>query len=178
MNESRDRILSRIPSSGSERPEPVVHSKFISTDLWADFERYFDALGGRIISEDELLTSLLARKTFYEEAAAEILHHKVTDVDPWEAEVGVSVADLAIAEMGSLIVSAGPGRSRESSLVTPINVMLIRGSEIVATLAEAIPRISSRSSAVITGPSRTADIEGILVRGIHGPAELLLYVYD
>lgn len=154
-----------------------VESTFSSTDLWQAFETQLQGLGGRLITQDEL-TQMLKKSCFVEEAAATVLGVPQSSKDIWEVEVGISVADLAIAEMGSLVVSAGPGRHRMSSLVPPVNIMLIRHDAIVAKLADAISKIPSRSSAIVTGPSRTADIEGILVKGVHGPGELLVYVYD
>jgi L-lactate dehydrogenase complex protein LldG len=57
-------------------------------------------------------------------------------------------------------------------------VIVISQKAIVATMVEAIPLISTATSILVTGPSRTADIEGILVKGVHGPGELLVYVYE
>ena len=177
MSESRDRILGRLTNVPGDRISVVAKSRFQSNVLWASFEEQLTALGGRIISDDELQEQL-KKVAFVEEAAAKILQikHK-NEVDLWDVDVGISVADLAIAETGSLVVSAGLAKRRMSSLVPSANLMLISNRSIVGTIAEAIPLIGSRSSAIITGPSRTADIEGILVRGVHGPGELLVYVY-
>jgi L-lactate dehydrogenase complex protein LldG len=69
-------------------------------------------------------------------------------------------------------VSAANGRSRLASLAPPVHIALVE--DIVGTLDEAIARIDGRTHVVITGTSRTADIEGVLVRGVHGPRKLFV----
>lgn len=91
--------------------------------------------------------------------------------------VGVTGAQAAIAESGSLVLVSGPGRGRLSSLLTPIHVTILRRSRIVATLSDlfrAHPDMAAQGSniVIITGPSRTADIEMTLSRGVHGPGEV------
>lgn len=179
MASSRERILERLrPTVGSGlHPGAAAPSKFAEGDLWAAFEGFLVALGGRIISREEL-TGVLEKRCLVEPAAAKVLGIPPVKDEIWDVEVGVSFADLAIAETGTLVVSAGEGKLRMSSLAPPVNVMVVSRQSIVATLAEAIPRIPLATSVLITGPSRTADIEGILVRGVHGPGELLVYVYE
>lgn len=95
-----------------------------------------------------------------------------TTEDVWQADMGITLADFAIAETGSIVLSAGNNRARLASLTPPTHIVLVK--EIVATLEEAFARITDRTSVIITGTSRTADIEGVLVRGVHGPKELIV----
>jgi len=92
----------------------------------------------------------------------------------WDAEIGVCFADLAIAETGTLLVAAKSGRSRLTSLAPPVNVVLIRESSIVASPEDAFVRLPKETCVLISGTSRTSDIEGILIRGVHGPREIYL----
>jgi hypothetical protein len=161
----------------SIHPGPAQASKFSDSDLWKAFEGFLNVLGGRIISRDEL-NNLLALRCFIELAAASILSISAVEDDIWDVAVGISLADLAIAETGTLVCSAGEGKRRMSSPAPPVNVIVISQKAIVATMVEAIPLISTATSILVTGPSRTADIEGILVKGVHGPGELLVYVYE
>ncbi|MEI7985435.1 MAG: lactate utilization protein [Armatimonadota bacterium] len=179
MSTSRDRILERVKATASvsSHPEPALPSRFDDSNLWVAFETYLVALGGRIISRDELELTL-AKRCFVEPAAATILGIEAVADEIWDVEIGVSLAEFAIAETGTLVVTAGEGRARMSSLAPPINVVLVSKCSIVGTLDQAISRIPSTTSVLITGPSRTADIEGILVRGVHGPGELLVYIYE
>lgn len=98
--------------------------------------------------------------------------------DMWTAKVGITTADLAVAESGSLVLSAGKGRRRMASLSPELHIVLIRMNRIVATLEEALDRLGDRTSVLITGTSRTADIESVLVRGVHGPKEVWVVVLD
>ena len=179
MSTSRDRILERVKATAgvSSHPEPALSSRFDDSDLWVAFETYLVALGGRIISREELDLAL-TKRCFVEPAAATILGIEAVLHEIWDVEIGVSLAEFAIAETGTLVVTAGEGRARMSSLAPPVNVVLVARGAIVGTLDQAISRIPPSTSVLITGPSRTADIEGILVRGVHGPGELLVYVYE
>lgn len=174
MND-RDLILSSITDHFGARPEVRAKFAFAVTDLWQDFERNLGALGGRIIAEAEL-RSLAGEARWVEKGVAEKLCIASTVDSIWDAKIGFARADFAIAQMGTLVFSAGPRHDRLSTLVPPINVVVVVQSDIVPTLNEALPRLTSRSSVFVTGPSRTADIEGVLVRGVHGPGEVLVYV--
>ena len=140
--------------------------------LWEEFGRRLEALGGRVVTLAEAL-EFAADKSCWRDPDCEVPGMTGRLVaSPWEAEVGFTLGDLAVAETGSLVLSAGPGRARLASLASVHHVALVPSSSIVATMEEAFGRLSARTSVIITGPSRTADIEGVLVRGIHGPREL------
>ncbi len=184
MAGSREKILGSLPSGRAPRPETTPLTTFAEEDLWSAFEVNLAALGGRLISAEDLI-HCLEQNCFIEDAAMGILERlqistgpSDPDGDLWDVAVGVSVGDLAIAETGSIVVSAGPSKQRMSTLVPPANIVLMKRDAIVARLSDAIPLLSSRSSAIITGPSRTADIEGILVKGVHGPGDLMVFVYE
>jgi L-lactate dehydrogenase complex protein LldG len=96
------------------------------------------------------------------------------------AGLGVTGADLALAETGTLVLVSGAGRPRSTSLLPETHVAvfgpgaLVESLEQVGTILEAlhVDPARSMSGAVInfiTGPSRTADIELTLTRGVHGP---------
>lgn len=97
------------------------------------------------------------------------------------ADVGITGVDCAVAETGSLVLSAGPGRPRGVSLLPRLHVALLRESQLVPRLGLAFPHHQHEQrlpSAVhfITGPSRTSDIENDLSIGVHGPARVLALV--
>jgi L-lactate dehydrogenase complex protein LldG len=105
------------------------------------------------------------------------------------ADIGLSGADYAIAETGTLALSALPGQMRGVSLLPPVHVAVVRPSQIVASMADCLAMLQDEwredlqerlTSCVsfITGPSRTGDIELSLTVGVHGPGELHLVILD
>jgi len=89
--------------------------------------------------------------------------------------IGLTGVDAALAGTGSLILVSGSGQPRQPSLVPPVHIAVVTADQILPnfdTWAAAQPadRIRAASSiVVISGPSRTADIANIPVRGVHGP---------
>jgi len=87
-----------------------------------------------------------------------------------------------VAETGSLLLISGEGRSRLVSLLPRIHVALIRKENLVPAMRDmqAILEVEHREGRAgdascltfITGPSRSADIEFVLARGVHGPGEV------
>jgi len=93
------------------------------------------------------------------------------------ADVGISSADYALADTGSLVMLASPAEARMISLLPPMHLAVIRREQVLTGLDELftlVPHPADRSSSMvlITGSSRTADIEQILIRGVHGPGEI------
>jgi L-lactate dehydrogenase complex protein LldG len=98
------------------------------------------------------------------------------------APVCISGVSCAIAESGTLVLRHGPGRPRLASLLAPAHVAIVRQEQLVRGLGEALARLRAEHGAalfddasnltLITGPSRTADIEMTLALGIHGPPEI------
>ena len=96
-------------------------------------------------------------------------------------DVGITTAQAAIAETGTLILESLDERHRLVSLVPPVHIAIIDASKIVRTLGEALTLLRqakeiSPAVTFITGPSRTADIELTLTIGVHGPQELYVIV--
>ena len=99
-------------------------------------------------------------------------------------ETGITDVAYALAETGTLILHSGPGASRGLSLVPPRHIAIVEERDILPdmvdywSLIRGTPPPSSR--VFITGPSKTADIEGELVRGVHGPGEVhvVLVLHD
>ena len=98
-----------------------------------------------------------------------------------EADIGVTGADYAVAETGSVVVVPRQGLGRLVSLVPPVHVAVVRPQDVVETLDDVflLRRLEYHMNGgemgsylnFITGPSRTADIEQTLVVGVHGPRE-------
>ena len=92
------------------------------------------------------------------------------------AGVGLSTAEWAIAETGSLVLESGPGRGRSVTLLPPTYVAVVRADRILRTVPEAVGKYAGgRVPANVcfhTGPSRSGDIEMSLVVGMHGPGDV------
>ena len=92
--------------------------------------------------------------------------------------VGLTGADLAVAESGSILLGGQPGSSGLVSILPWVHLVLIHADSLVPDIDTAFEHIASRLEAGegdwvwITGPSRTADIAHTLVLGAHGPNAL------
>lgn len=93
-----------------------------------------------------------------------------------DVEVGISTAVAALAESGSVVVTSGPGRSRLASVIPAVHVALVPTGRIFRSLSHWVAQLESpelpANLMVVTGPSRTGDIELTLTRGVHGPGEI------
>jgi L-lactate dehydrogenase complex protein LldG len=99
-------------------------------------------------------------------------------------DVGITMAQAAIAETGTLVLESEKERHRLVSLLPPVHVAIVRSDDICLTIGDALKHLRGRESAMsraitfITGPSRTADIELTLTVGVHGPKELYVIILD
>ena len=125
-------------------------------------------------------------------AAEQLTAHSMPDDMPDAAErrflretiaatpLGLTGVDLALAETGTMILRSGAGRPRSTSLLPATHVAVFDRTVLVESLAqvsvflEAWHTEDASGAAInfITGPSRTADIELTLTRGVHGPKEV------
>ena len=108
-------------------------------------------------------------------AAREARAARLQELDP--VRVGLTGAHAALADTGSVVVVSGPGRGRIASLLPPTHIAVVRAEHLYPSLAQflaASPQAVDIGAnlVVITGPSRTGDIEGTLVLGVHGPGDL------
>jgi L-lactate dehydrogenase complex protein LldG len=98
--------------------------------------------------------------------------------DLFDCDVGVTTAQWGIAETGTLVLESAHEKNRLLSLVPPVHVAILRTARICDSLGDALARVhagnggSSRAVTLITGPSRTSDIELTLTIGVHGPQTL------
>ncbi len=97
------------------------------------------------------------------------------------AAFGITSADYALADTGTLVMLSSQEEARLISLLPPAHIAIVPRDRILTGLDEllaTVPRPGEVTSSMvlITGPSRTADIEQILVRGVHGPGEIHVVV--
>jgi len=159
--------------------------------LITQFTDELTALGGKVylVGEKELparLTGFLKSKGIDRVCVDSVGAKYVTDIplvrvpDP-AVRCGVTGTLAGIAESGSVVLVGGAGQPLAASLLPEIHIAILRASEILPSLPEALRKPEVREAAagvIITGPSRTADIEMTLTIGVHGPGELHIFLID
>lgn len=101
------------------------------------------------------------------------------------AAVGVSECECLVAQTGSVMFSARACGGRALSILPPVHIVLAKQSQLVGDITDAYAVIRAKYGenlpdclGFITGPSRTGDIERILVLGAHGPKELFVFLLE
>ena len=96
-------------------------------------------------------------------------------------DAGLTTCESIVAQLGSILVSSASSGGRALSVLPHVHVVVAEASQVVPDLGSALALAKARHGdqmpsmlSFITGPSRTGDIERILVLGAHGPKELFL----
>lgn len=102
-----------------------------------------------------------------------------------EIKVGITLCEFLIARFGSIMISSGHLSGRRLNVYPETHIIFAKTSQVVSELKDALTGMKERYGtkmpslvSVITGPSRTADIEKTLVMGAHGPKELYVFLVD
>jgi L-lactate dehydrogenase complex protein LldG len=101
-----------------------------------------------------------------------------------DIEVAFTGCEFLIARTGSIMVSSYQGSGRRAFAHAPVHVVIARTSQVVFEIGEALAAVKSKypempsQVSMITGPSRTADIEKTLVLGAHGPRDLYVFLLN
>jgi len=110
---------------------------------------------------------------------------KFAEEDLLQMKVGLTRCEFLISRLGSIMVSSKQVEGRRLNAYPEIHIVLGFTSQLVNDLKDALNGIQKRYQnnlpsmiSIITGPSRTADIEKTIVKGAHGPKELFLFLID
>lgn len=205
---SREDILNRLRAAQRPAiPTPIWRSQRDFADLAARFTLALRAAQGEVHQAQDwpgaldiltdLLTEMDARqgvvnaeppleRVAWAERWPALTWHIVGrtpgDLRAWNAtaDVGISAAQAALAETGTLIITSGPGRSRLATLTPPVHIVLLPLSALTPDL---FTWTSTRSQTwpahvtLVSGPSKSADIEQTLIVGMHGPKRLVVIMY-
>ncbi len=180
--------------------------------LISEFEKEFTAVGGvfvktkgkeealsyiqNLLKERNIENCVVWNEPFVNEIIRGLKDIKVTDtltgVKEWRnaainSGVGITTADYAISNTGTIVLKTGKGKSRLASLLPPLHICVIDKNKFVSDISEifeSIRNISTESKmeflttclTFITGPSRTVDIELTLTIGVHGPKEIYVVI--
>lgn len=165
------------------------------------FAEQFTGVSGQFVfceDEEQFIENLLElaedrkwRKIYcWEHELQQILNHYSypffeTDKSFENADVGFSLCEALIARNGSILVSNANMAGRRLSIYPPVHIVFAYTSQLVIDLKDGFKLIKNKYGdnlpsmiSVITGPSRTADIEKTLVLGAHGPKELFVFLID
>jgi L-lactate dehydrogenase complex protein LldG len=199
MSDSREQILSRVRAAlaplGQRAPLPDWDSSLVvqrearaATDLWAHFsERFKTAKGIPFTATADLVAFLEEnnwRHGYCDPALWTLLKSAfpagiVVETEFDRARVddydfGITAATGAIAETGTLILS-DRGTSRRLGALAPwVHIVVLRREQIHRDIPTALAALPVDPNIIwVTGPSKTADVEGILIEGVHGPGKQL-----
>lgn len=191
---ARDRILGRVRAAVLARTPTPHPGDFAgwrpgepTTSSIDAFISLFEAAGGEVVRASD--TRDAARRLAEIAAPFSTAHcgrgvppplrPRLPEAPPDTAELGVSVARGAVAETGSLIMDARDGR--RSQLLVPNHIVLVWTADVFRTLRAALAMLRADLPSAIglhSGPSKSADIGQIMVRGVHGPGRVVALLVD
>jgi L-lactate dehydrogenase complex protein LldG len=192
MNDDRAAVFASIREALSQRPaeartvEPAWDDEVVVcfplkayASLAEQFIAKFTAAGGKVVEGYEALDAMLAEqglKRGYADPALGLYGDDYTletelnreRID--EYEFAITLATAAIAETGSLVLTERDTSTRLAALAPWVHIAVLERASIVADMPAAIAWFGQdRATLFVTGPSKTADVEGILIQGVHGP---------
>lgn len=191
---ARDRILARVRDAVASRPQTPHPGAFhgwrprpVPDDAVAGFIEMFTQAGGEAHRVPDADTARAwIRELAVTLAGAAVGATVPRELDPGlppappeTASLGVSMARGAVAETGSLILDARDGR--RTQLLPPVHVVLVRTSAVHRTLVEALAAMRADLPSALglhSGPSKSADIGQVLVKGVHGPGRVVALMVD
>jgi L-lactate dehydrogenase complex protein LldG len=184
-----------LPPGGTTPEEQLTRFSAASAELKTDFRcvaseaEAHEQLRGiadsegwkRVASHHSALTdaatTALGRPTLFTDGG-----YVPDDLEACEA--GITTCDVLVAQTGSLVVNSRTSGGRALSVLPPHHVVLARRDQLVCDLTAAFQRLEELHGrnwpsmiSLVTGPSRTGDIERILVLGAHGPKKLTVLMW-
>jgi L-lactate dehydrogenase complex protein LldG len=117
-------------------------------------------------------------------ASEGITAKRETDDDTlFSVDAAITCVVAAIAESGTLVCQTAANTARGSSLIPPVHVAVVEAAQVLPDLCDYLQALGERPElpaavSLITGPSKTADIEGVLVTGVHGPGQVHIVVVE
>lgn len=196
MSGPRDRILARVSSAlegRAQTPHPGAFGSWTSPAApkpdpspVARFEKAFLAAGGEVarLPEPSDPVAWWADAGVGASSAAlgatlpAILAPPLPEAPPADADIGVSLARAAVAETGSLVLDARDARGVQ--LLPPVHVVWVSTDVVYHTLAAGLAALEHDLPSALgihSGPSKSADIGQVLVRGVHGPGRVIAVLF-
>lgn len=183
----KDRILSRVRRALEHRPSPVLPDPLTLPSLSRDeaialFTERLSGNGGEVVRLPDLEGAREwlegFAKSFSGAAVSRmvppVLYPALPALPPEEAPLGISWALGAVAETGTVLLSSREGR--RTQLLPPTHLVFVPEEALYATLLEALQALKDDLPSAIglhSGPSKSADIGQVMVKGVHGPGRLV-----
>lgn len=202
--DAREEILSRLKNAIHPEPEPVDFDSPIyhpiNEPLDLAFKKNLELVNGCVYlcnSEQELANTI---KPFLQTYKSENICCRQQEIiqllnkfnigfseckktEP-TIEVGILSCEFLIAHTGSVMVSSAQSGGRQLLIYPPVQVFIASKNQLVDYLENAYTNVQKKYGkdlpsqiALVTGPSRTADIEKTLILGAHGPKEVHVFIY-
>ncbi len=190
----------------SENPYPIVGNdkpiyNEITESLDLTFAEEFNKVAGKFVyceNENDFLSSLKMLINENSWSPVYCLDKKIKTLlntkdisftdkqeDFYDLKVAITRCEFLIARLGSAMISSKHDSGRRLNIYPEIHIILAYTSQLVPDLKNALAGIKKRYGddlpsmiSVVTGPSRTADIEKTLVMGAHGPKDLYVFLVD
>lgn len=205
---SKENILKKIRAALIETtPVPFIQSEGKSElfvpphDDWSViFAEEFSKLDGRFIYVDNnaeltlTITSVLKKYGLEKVYCAEdnLVHTLTSNSWQWPTyddlatcDVSITTCEALVARTGSIVLSSQLPQGRTASVYAPIHICVAYVSQMKYDIKDALVFLKEKYGAALpsfitfaTGPSRTADIEKTLVKGIHGPKEVFCILVE
>jgi L-lactate dehydrogenase complex protein LldG len=204
MPNDREQILARVraalaplapraPLPDWERELVILRAAQGAVDLWTRFAERLRGVNGTPLADAGELVALLEqngwrhgycdpvlwprlRPAFPSAFTVELVYDRAR-VDDYQ--FGITAAAGAIAETGTLVLT-DRGTSRRLAALTPwVHVAVLRRDQIFADVPAAVAALPDDPNVIwCTGPSKTADVEGILIEGVHGPGRQIALLVE
>ena len=182
--------VERVPRPAIDFSQVVAENRLPEDDLWHCFAKNFQSVRGKYVDSVPDLASFIREKGLKKGYCDPRLQERVGDplrayfeiefeysrlsVD--ELEFGITVGSGVVAETGSIVLEDGRTSNRLAAIAPWLHVAVVREDAIYRTVRQALVNMGDDPNIIwVTGPSKTGDIEGILVEGVHGPGEQVCF---
>ena len=135
-------------------------------------ERKWDSL----FTKDKSIQELLSKYT---------ISYSESETDFLKTKNGITQCEALVARLGSVLISSKQMSGRRMNFFPNTHIVIAHLDQVVATVKDALIEVNKKyegkfpsMTTLITGPSRTADIEKTLILGMHGPRELIVFMLE
>jgi len=204
MSSARDQILSRVQAALKPLPQRAalpdwdrelirMRNLQAASDQWTLFAERLKAVNGTPLTSVAELVALMEKNKWLRGYCDPVLWPRFKDAFPAGITVetefdrtriddyafGITAATGAIAETGTIILTDKDTSRRLGALAPWLHVAVVTRATIFPDITAAVAALPNDPNIIwVTGPSKTADVEGILIEGVHGPGVQVALLVD